>query len=496
MERGSSSFPRLNRWAIWIVVATAVISVLGYLIAAGLTFRLGFPLDDAWIHQTYARNLVEYGEWSFVPHQTSGGSTAPLWSVLLAPGFLIGLSPLAWTYLLGMIILIILAILSEGSVRHLAPDHHPKLPWVGIFMALEWHLVWAAASGMETLLSGLLVTLVMVMLAFDVKKYLAIGLLIGISVWVRPDLATLLGPAVFVIFLSSSGIKNRLTGFFMLLMGFGVILTSYLFFNLFIAGTPFPNTFYAKQAEYATLQNIPYISRYLNIGLLPVTGAGVILLPGVILMAVEVIKKRCWAILAGMIWFLGYIALYAWRLPVTYQHGRYLIPAMPIYFLYGLAGMSLVRLVQSKHNWKWVLLKVWQISTGVAVLAFWLLGARAYATDVAVIESEMVATAHWVSENIPTDALIAAHDIGALGFFAPRNLLDLAGLVSPEVIPFIRDEDQISHYLDQKNAEYLITFPDWYPNLTDDLKLVFSSRGQFAPRLGQENMSIYFWPGR
>ena len=457
---------------------------------------MGFPLDDAWIHQTYARNLIEYGEWSFVPHQTSGGSTAPLWSILLAPGFLIGLSPLAWTYLLGIIILGFLALLSEVAVRHLASDYHPKLPWVGIFMALEWHLVWAAASGMETLLSGLLVTLVLVMLALGVKKYLAIGLLIGISVWVRPDLATLLGPAVFVIFLNSSGIKNRLAGFFMLLMGFGVILTFYLFFNLFIAGTPFPNTFYAKQAEYATLQNIPYLSRYLNIGLLPVTGAGVILLPGVILLAIDAIKNRNWAILAGMIWFLGYIALYAWRLPVTYQHGRYLIPAMPIFFLYGLAGMSLVRLVRSKPNWQWVLLKVWQFSTGVAVVSFWLLGARAYATDVAVIESEMVATAHWVSGNIPSNALIAAHDIGALGFFAPRNLLDLAGLVSPEVIPFIRDENQISQYLDQKKVEYLITFPDWYPNLTDDLKLVFSSKGQFAPRLGQENMSIYLWPGR
>jgi hypothetical protein len=496
MVQGSSPSPRLNRRVIWIVVITAVISVLGYLLAAGFTFRLGFPLDDAWIHQTYARNLVEYGEWSFIPHQTSGGSTAPLWSVLLAPGFLIGLSPLAWTYLLGMIILIILALLSDASVRHLAPDYHPKFPWVGIFMALEWHLVWAAASGMETLLSGLLVTLVLVMLALGVKNYLAIGLLIGISVWVRPDLATLLGPAVFVVFLSSSDIKNRLAGFFMLLMGFGVILTFYLFFNLFIAGTPFPNTFYAKQAEYGVLQNISYISRFFNISLLPVTGAGVILLPGVILMAIEAIKKRNWAILAGLIWFLGYIALYAWRLPVTYQHGRYLIPAMPIFFLYGLAGMSLIRLVQLKQNWKWILLKVWQFSTGVAVLAFWLLGARAYATDVAVIESEMVATAHWVSENIPSNALIAAHDIGALGFFAPRNLLDLAGLVSPEVIPFIRDEIKISHYLDQKKVEYLITFPDWYPNLVDDLNLAFSSRGQFAPKLGQENMSIYYWSGR
>jgi hypothetical protein len=35
--------------------------------------------------------------------------------------------------------------------------------------------------------------------------------------------------------------------------------------------------------------------------------------------------------------------------------------------------------------------------------------------DVAVIESEMVNTAKWVAESTEPDALVAAHDIGALG---------------------------------------------------------------------------------
>ena len=135
----------------------------------------------------------------------------------------------------------------------------------------------------------------------------------------------------------------------------------------------------------------------------------------------------------------------------------------------------------------------WHISIGTALLAFWLLGARAYATDVAVIESEMVATARWVSKNLPPDVLIAAHDIGALGFFAPRNLLDLAGLISPEVIPIIRDETHLAEYLDENQAGYLITFPDWYPDLTSGLELAFSSQGKFAPTLGQENMSVFYW---
>ena len=46
-------------------------------------YRGGFPLDDAWIHQTYARSLAQTGKWEFLPGQSSaGGSTSPLWSML------------------------------------------------------------------------------------------------------------------------------------------------------------------------------------------------------------------------------------------------------------------------------------------------------------------------------------------------------------------------------------------------------------------------------
>jgi hypothetical protein len=154
---------------------------------------------------------------------------------------------------------------------------------------------------------------------------------------------------------------------------------------------------------------------------------------------------------------------------------------MPIFFIWGIVGMIRVKNSLSQTSWKRILLRTWQLSTGLVMISFWLLGARAYAVDVAVIES------------ISPDKLIAAHDIGALGYFAPRQLVDLAGLINPEVILFIRDETRLAQYMNEKQAAYVITFPDWYPELVSELDIAFSSQGQFAPPLGQENMTIYFW---
>jgi hypothetical protein len=90
-------------------------------------------------------------------------------------------------------------------------------------------------------------------------------------------------------------------------------------------------------------------------------------------------------------------------------------------------------------------------------------GAPAYADDVAYIEVEMVATARWVAGHTGTGDVVAAHDIGALGYFAPRRLVDLAGLVSPDVIPFMNDDRHLASYIVESETEYLIIFPGWSP---------------------------------
>ncbi len=474
-----------------VLALASGISMAVYLVASALYFRVGFPLDDSWIHLTYARNLALHGEWAFQPGKPSAGSTAPLWTALLSVGFLLKLAPYIWTYFLGVILLWGTGILGEMVIWNVSPAYQRRFPWVGLFLIFEWHLVWSAASGMETLLHALLVTIVLGMLMSGSRRFLTLGLLAGLSVWVRPDGVTLLGPvAVYALAGQGSGTR-RWRDLSQFLIGFASLFGPFLLFNLVLAGTPMPNTFYAKQAEYASWQARPFFPRFGELSLQFLAGSSLALLPGAIGWFVLAARRRDWGTLAGMAWFAGYLFLYVQRLPL-YQHGRYIMPAMPIFFLWGLAGLW--GFVKSKAfgRYHWVATIGWGSLVGVMSFAFWLFGAFTYAQDVALIESEMVATAKWVAGNIPGDDIIAAHDIGALGFYDSHDLIDLAGLVSPEVVPFIRDEKRLAEFLDEQGASYLIAFPDFYPFLSARAESVFVTDG-IGPELGGNNMTVFHW---
>jgi hypothetical protein len=242
---------RQRKRQLALLALISALSVMGYLLASHMVYRLGFPLDDAWIHQTYARNLALRGEWAFLPGQPSAGSTAPLWSALLAVGHLLHLGPYFWSFALGWATLLAVALVGMNTFRLLCSQKVSADLWVGLFLVLEWHLVWAAVSGMETLLIGLLALIVLRRLAVGERNWLVLGALIGLSVWVRPDGITLIGPAVFTLVLAPGSWKSRAKSAAGLFFGMFLPLLPYLVFNRLLEGSWWPNTFFAKQAEYA-----------------------------------------------------------------------------------------------------------------------------------------------------------------------------------------------------------------------------------------------------
>ncbi len=484
----------LGRLTSSLLASATIVSVGGYLLSSAIVYRIGFPLDDSWIHQTFARNLAQYGEWSFIPGQLSGGSTAPLWSALLAIGFLIHLSPYIWTYLLGGFLLFALAVQTEIAIRSNIVEYRGVIPWAGLLVIFEWHLVWASASGMETLLHALLILAVLVSLLGKSPRWTFLGLLAGVSVWVRPDGLTLLGPILLTAICTASKARERFRVALSILVGFGSLFLPYILFNLLVSKTALPTTFYAKQAEYVAWQNRPLLGRIGEILLQFLTGPAIVLLPGFIKTGIEAFRRKDWGRISIIVWILGYVSLYLLRLP-AYQHGRYLMPAMPAYFLLGLEGsFRFIYSVHQKSQRINFLKTAWVMTLALVGLGFWILGMRSYDQDVRYIESEMVDTAKWAAHNLPENSLLAVHDIGAMGYYGNHRLVDLAGLVSPEVISFIRDDAQITLYLNSRKVEYLVVFPDWYPSLVSGLLPVYSTNSSFAGSIGATNMTIYRWP--
>jgi len=301
---------------------------------------------------------------------------------------------------------------------------------------------------------------------------------------------TLLGPILFVALSTEQTWRQRGEAFFKTLIGFGSLFLPYLLFNLALSGNPMPNTFYAKQAEFAPFwQTLPFRERVKDYLWPIIASPFLVLIPAALIWLAKRIRAQHWGALASLIWVSGYFAIYFARLP-AYQHGRYMIPALPVMYLWGILG--LLEIVTSpKANRRLGFL--WQVATVALCIGFEFTGARQNAYDIYWIESEMVTTAQWIQQNVPPDARLAVHDIGALGFYVPNPLVDLAGLITPDVVPFIRDEGRLAGFLDSRSVDYLVSFPSLYPQLTAQRESLFEAGLKFDALHFDENMHVYRW---
>jgi len=101
-------------------------------------------------------------------------------------------------------------------------------------------------------------------------------------------------------------------------------------------------------------------------------------------------------------------------------------------------------------------------------LALWALvpAAERYAWGVQNIEAMQVQLGHWVVANTPPRARLAVNDIGAIAYVSRREILDLMGLVTPEILPFRRQgEDGVIRFIGETCPDYVIIFPTWFPRL-------------------------------
>ena len=424
----------------------------------------GFPLDDAWIHLHFARNLAEGAGFVYNPGTPVAGSTAPLWTLTLAAGAAVAGASLETAKTLGVACALGAALLTRRAA--LALGSPPAVALVAA-VALLWSgpMAWGALSGMEVTLAALLVAAALLAHARDRLEWSAVWA--ALAVLARPE-ALLLVP--FLVLARPLSWRRVLT--------FGLItlaaVTPMILFSLWTAGTPYPATAAAKVeggllgwlggvreplARTLLLRPWQFLREWVvwlatTHGLLPV-----LLVPALGLAWARGGRALGVPALVLLAHPLGMALLAPYRGP-AFQEGRYSIHLLPL-ALVALAAMARKT-------------RPWALAAYLALALVPLVPAAArYAWAVQNINAMQVHLGRWVATHLPATSRIAANDIGAIAYFSRREVIDLMGLVTPGIIPYRREgESGVLRYIAETCPDHVIVFPAWFPRLAERADLL------------------------
>lgn len=497
--------------------------VLGTIVAAGvyllfsvLATPLGFPLDDAWIHQVFARNIARLGEFSYNPGQVVAGSTSPLWTILLVPAYWFGDALyMGWAFGLGIAFLVLAALEVYRLYILLFPNAKPV--WAvaaAVLIIFEWRLTWASISGMEVTLFtfGTLWLLRLYLVTSLAEKsgtvtfflpfrYISLGLIGGMIALVRPEGLVLFGlvglDVARRVFMDKYGWQWLAVRWLWLGVAALVFVTPYLIFNYVTSNSLLPNTFGAKVGFYGNAFSPAVILDYLGQAFSLIFRFLLAIVPGLLFILADMIRKPRQYNWLPLFWAAVLLGLYAVRLPVLYHEGRYVMPLIPIFILYGVYGSE--RLLNMLRLGSLPLLARILPVLGLVLIGYsWLNGMFTYRFDVKYINDEQVTVGKWLRDNTPQGAVVATHDIGAIRYFSGRKLIDTAGLVSPEFVPIVRDQPAILAKAKAQGATYFALLPTWYPEINAELEQaglkVFQPQETYLAQFGEQNMAVFRLP--
>ncbi len=464
--------------------------VIAVFAVAGYAMR-GYITDDTFIHLRYAENLLEYGEFSFNPGQHSYGATSPLWIFGLALLLKLGLSPFAAAAVLGGLSGLFVLILVDKILSRLTFHEGWKALFLVAVVTDTWFVRWSW-SGMETPLATamLLVLLWPLFSGRDVAwgltrgplwhRYLAWGGAAGLAGLVRPEFM-LIGPLALPLLLWFEYFRAGAMGgheacfrarphkpIIAAASGWLMVVGPWLIYAWFAFGRILPGTASAKSSGAAAnpLVVLGYLWQAVKMlgAVQGVMWVGLLVLIGFVLIrnsrvgesglwprpyreseeAEPAAGDGPWSVwgpvtLVGIavVWTVALLGGYALR--QVWIISRYVSPLAPVLLLaMGLIAEWLMRGTAIDKRSLWIgrriifgfvalniAFNVWLFTTQVVPHA------RQFPVGVRECYLDL---GHWLRDNTPDDAVIAALDIGAVGYASERQVLDLMGLVSPEVL--------------------------------------------------------------
>jgi len=141
------------------------------------------PLDDAWIHLSYAKNLLHHGYFTYNPGTVETGATSPLWVFVLALALGVLRAPVLAAKVAGLACAAACVAATHHELRRLGGR---TAAWTGaLLLALDPAWVMAACSGMEVPLAGLM----LILLVGQVRRRRpgGAGVIMGLLILTRPE---------------------------------------------------------------------------------------------------------------------------------------------------------------------------------------------------------------------------------------------------------------------------------------------------------------------
>jgi hypothetical protein len=406
--------------------------------------RLGFPLDDSWIHMVYGRSLAEEGLLAFNRGVPATGSTSPLWAGLLAIAHLLGGGDgdrtVVIVYLMGAGLHLTGLLLLARLVLELTGSRGAAAIAGGLG-ACSGPLAFAAFSGMEVALTAALV--LAAVLASVRHAWGLAGLWLALGALARPEaVAVSLACFVFAGWATQHAVVRERVRVLTRLTWPSVVLGGLIVAHALRAtGRALPATFYMKQN-----------------GSLGELGDRVLVAFAGLLGDVPPLETAiCWLALAGLVipgrirspgprgaLFLPVLAALGFVLantlliapvPDVFYHLRYLLPAVPLLiagivvgaFELGRIG-TYARSPRLAHVPVLIVLGLGAMQ-GVATAGP---DSRRLHNDIRNIHEVQRALGEWIAAHTEPGTWIATGDAGAVRYFGDRPTIDVMGLNTPE----------------------------------------------------------------
>ena len=483
-----------------IALALAVLIVWHLIAARQAAGEFGLPLDDGWIHARFAENLARGRGFSFNPGVPTSTTTSPLWTLLLALGCrFTGEHLFTGIAINCLLCLALLAVVYRLSLT-LVPTRWLALSAAAV-VALTPPLPWWALSGMEPPLYATLALLGILLHITarreGVARELPAAAVFGLAALARPEMLLLFPLAMLDRWLSMR--QRSVTRWFKELLAaapvYAVIVAPFFLYNHHVTGYLLPTSYYSKLqwrsgGIAALLGGVPVslLSAIIAYPLRELLDVIRVWLVGNCVLAIACVVGSAWTVwrwrkgAAGearslLIPLLLVAQPLAWAMaggyrPPGYQSQRYLADLNPLFLLLGMAG-----------GW-WIterLRPLRRAAPRIALLAVVLAvslvrqpgAVRTYAKNVKNTTEMQVAIGRWLQANASPGSLLALNDIGAIGFITDMPVLDLQGLVTPEILP-LRDmrsqllgtaPRKVFDFIVSHRPDYLVIFPQWYPEL-------------------------------